>query len=69
MRSMENTKLVDSLHMPLKTYEDILLAFKHNAFKWLGNLPERFLNSIHGRLVNSIFHATAGVQFGRSFLT
>ena len=28
MRSMENTKLVNSLHMPLKSYEDILLAFK-----------------------------------------
>ena len=28
MRSMENTKLVNNLHMPLKSYEDILLAFK-----------------------------------------
>ena len=29
MRSMENTKLIDCLHIPLKSYDDILIAFKH----------------------------------------
>ena len=29
MRCMDNTKLVDSLHLPLKSYDDLLKAFKH----------------------------------------
>ena len=29
MRCMENTKLVDSLHLPLKSSEDLLTIFKH----------------------------------------
>ena len=29
MRCMENTKLIDSLHLPLKSYEDLLTVFKH----------------------------------------
>lgn len=29
MRCMENTKLVDSLHFPLKSSEDLLTVFKH----------------------------------------
>ena len=48
MRSMENTKLVDSLHMPLKSYEDMPSCFQAHAFKWLGNLPERFLTPFMG---------------------
>ena len=29
MRSMDNTKLIDSLHISLKSYEDLLIVFKH----------------------------------------
>ena len=31
MRSMDNTKLIDSLHISLKSYEDVLTAFKHTV--------------------------------------
>ena len=29
MRCMDNTKLIDSLHLPLKSYDDLLKAFQH----------------------------------------
>ena len=43
MRSMENTKLIDSLHMPLKSYDDILIAFKHMLSNGLEIYLEKFL--------------------------
>ena len=45
---MENTKLVDSLHMPLKSYEDILLAFKHMLAKCLEINRKDFLTPLIG---------------------
>ena len=40
MKSMDNTKLIDSLHISLKSYEDLLTAFKH----MLSNGLEIYLN-------------------------
>ena len=40
MRSMDNTKLIDILHISLKSYEDLLTAFKH----MLSNSLEIYLN-------------------------
>ena len=48
MRSMENTKLVDSLHMPLKSYEDILLAFKYMLSNGLEIYLKDFLTPFMG---------------------
>ena len=48
MRSMENTKLVDSLHMPLKSYQDILLAFKHMLSNGLEIYLKDFLTPFIG---------------------
>ena len=64
MRSMENTKLVDSLHIPLRSYEDILLAFKHMLSNGLEIYLKDFLTPFMGDLPTQFFHATARVQFG-----
>ena len=40
MRCMDNTKLVDSLNLPLKSYNDLLTAFNH----MLANGLEDYLN-------------------------
>ena len=40
MRCMDNTKLVDSLNLPLKSYQDLLTAFEH----MLSNGLEDYLN-------------------------
>ena len=40
MRCMDNTKLVDSLELPLKSYNDLLIAFNH----MLANGLEDYLN-------------------------
>ena len=48
MRRMENTKLVDSLQMPLKSYEDILLAFKHMLSNGLEIYLKDFLTPFMG---------------------
>ena len=40
MRNMDNTKLVDSLNLPLKSYNDVLTAFNH----MLANGLENYLN-------------------------
>ena len=41
MRCMDNTKLVDSLHLPLKSYDDLLKAFQHT----LSNGLDLYLSS------------------------
>ena len=43
MRSMETTKLINSLHMPLKSYDDILNAFKQMLSNSLEIYLEKFL--------------------------
>lgn len=47
MRSMDNTKLIDSLHLPLKSLDDLLTAFKHmldNGLKiYLNNFLAPFM--------------------------
>lgn len=48
MRSMENTKLIDSLHMPLKSYKDILVAFNHMLSNGLEIYLEKFLAPFMG---------------------
>ena len=60
MRCMENTKLVDSLHLPLKSSEDPLTILKHMLKSGLEIYLSNF-SSIHGGLAYSIFHAATGL--------
>ena len=55
MRSTENTKLVNSLHIPLKSYEDILLAFKHMLSNGLEIYLKDFLTPFMGDLPTQFF--------------
>ncbi|CAB3988268.1 Hypothetical predicted protein [Paramuricea clavata] len=48
MRSIENTKLIDSLNVPLKSYEDILTVFKHMLSNGLEIYLDRFLAPFMG---------------------
>ncbi len=48
MRSMKTTKLIDSLHMPLKSYEDILAAFNHMLSNGLEIYLQKFLAPFMG---------------------
>ena len=45
---MENTKLIDSFHMLLKSYDDILAAFNHMLSNGLEIYHEKFLASCMG---------------------
>ena len=42
MMFMDNTKLIDSLHLPLKSYNDLLKAFQH----MLSNALDFYLSSL-----------------------
>ncbi len=42
MRSIKTTTLINSLHMPLKSYEDILVAFNHMLSNGLEILEKNF---------------------------
>ena len=55
MRSKENTKLVDSLYMPLKSYEDILLSFKHMLSNGLEIYLKDFLTPFMGDWLTQFF--------------
>ncbi len=48
MRSMKTTKLIDSLHMPLKSYEDILVAFNYMLSNGLEIYLQKFLAQLMG---------------------
>ena len=48
MRCMENTKLVDSLHLPLKSSEDLLTVFKHMLKSGLEIYLSNFLTPFMG---------------------
>ena len=48
MRSMDNTKLIDSLHVSLKSYGDLLTVFKHMLSNGLEIYLSHFLAPFMG---------------------
>ncbi|CAB4030684.1 Hypothetical predicted protein, partial [Paramuricea clavata] len=55
MRYMENTKLIDSLHLPLKSYEEPLTVFKHMLSNGLEIYLSNFLPPFMGNWPTQFF--------------
>ena len=62
MRRMENTKLVDSLKLPLKSYNDLLTAFRHMLANGLKEYLNHFIAPFSGDWPMQLFYASTSVQ-------